>query len=482
MADYPTVKNPLLQSSPPPRRSTSGGTSSSLTIKGLSSASFRNFFSKSFHQLSSASTQIRLAGSSHKRIGPSSSFTDTKVVKKQCATTTKGASSDPIVHYNGPCDTLDQLPGEKLTWIKQEPVSAEGLRHPLLDCSGSIVLRKPVTRSQTFPLAQQPLSIAAPKATFYLRVIQIVSQNASKACYFRCSVQVDQCICTGAHASAEKCGKHNIQADFDETFLFDIDQPTAATLKVFTLPKPSIFSTRSHLQEETCIGKEEFKISVQPCEKVLRRITVGSTPSCQILVIYGTFVSSGAQVLLDNKCIYAGFITVYIRGRSTPKWERFWAALHGTKLLLYDFEFKDSRPPLYEIPLDYFVHVSHPPTDDDERQVDVGSLGLALQFTERALNPQDLRYLEDTTCFECRMYVLPDSMTTSRDWEQAFAYVAGILNQYRDMNDGSMSSLSYVTGSDDMDIDGSGFFSEYDSDEESEGDFYTNTVPSKFMW
>ena len=148
MANYPTVKNPLLQSSPPPRRSTSGGPSS-VNIKGLSSASFRNFFSKSFHQLSTASSQIRLGGSSHKRIGPSSSFTDTKVVKKQSSAATKGASSDPLVHYNGPCDTLDQLPDEKLAWIKQEPVSAEGLRHPLLDCSGSIVLRKPVTRSQT---------------------------------------------------------------------------------------------------------------------------------------------------------------------------------------------------------------------------------------------------------------------------------------------------------------------------------------------
>ena len=195
MPDYPTVKNPLLPSSPPTstssRRLGSGGASTSLTIKGLSSASFRNFFSRSFHQLSTAGTQIRLGGSSHKRIGPSTSFTaDTKkrpylskklsgtVLSSSAATTTQVAvptggvnfsrkssnnnnknykngaiggkgGSDPIVHYNGPCDTLDQLPAEKLAWIKREPVSAEGLRHPLLDCSGSIVLRKPVTRSQT---------------------------------------------------------------------------------------------------------------------------------------------------------------------------------------------------------------------------------------------------------------------------------------------------------------------------------------------
>ena len=101
-------------------------------------------------------------------------------------------------------------------------------------------------------------------------------------------------------------------------YFSDIDQPTHATLKVFTQAKPSIFNARAHLQEETMIGKEEFRISVQPGDKVLRRITLGSSSTCQLLAIYGTYVSSGAQVLLDNKCIYAGFITVYIRGRATP--------------------------------------------------------------------------------------------------------------------------------------------------------------------
>ncbi|KAI9277202.1 hypothetical protein BDA99DRAFT_495136 [Phascolomyces articulosus] len=512
MPDYPTVKNPLLPS-PPPSRRLGSGASTSLSIKGLSSASFRNFFSRSFHQLSTAGTQIRLGGSTHTRIVPSTSLSsDTKkrpsLLKKESVSVSRSLSTapttvktsaagtnkngDPVVHYNGPYDTLDQLPDEKLAWIKREPVSAEGLRHPLLDCSESIVFRKPITRSQTFPLVQQPISVAAPKATFYLRVIQIASQNASKLifieCYFRCSVQVDNCICSGEHIVAEKCGKHNIQANIDETFLFDIDQPTNATLKVFTQPKPSIFKVRAHSQEETMIGKEEFKVSVQSSDKVLRRIILGSNLACQLLVIYGTYVSSGAQVLLDNNCIYAGYITVYIRGRVTPKWERFWAALHGTRLLLYDFEYKDTRPLLYEIPLDFFVHVSHPPTDDDERQVDVGSLGLALQFTEHALNKHDLRYLEETTLFECRMYVLPDSMSMSRDWEQAFAYVASLLNRYRDMeNNQSMSSLSYETASS-LELCGSGYYSEYESvfesdkEDDDDDDFEGNTVPSKFMW
>lgn len=90
-------------------------------------------------------------------------------------------------------------------------------------------------------------------------------------------------------------------------------------LKVFTQPRTArIIRGFTRHQEETCIGKEEFVVPVQSCEKQLRRISLPGTPECQALVIYGTYVSSSAQVLLDNKCIYSGFITVYIRGQFTP--------------------------------------------------------------------------------------------------------------------------------------------------------------------
>lgn len=107
---------------------------------------------------------------------------------------------------------------------------------------------------------------------------------------------------------------------FPHQVLFsDIDQPATAVLKVFTQPRTArIIRGFSRHQEETCIGKEEFVVPVQSCEKQLRRISLPGTPECQALVIYGTYVSSSAQVLLDNKCIYSGFITVYIRGQFAP--------------------------------------------------------------------------------------------------------------------------------------------------------------------
>ncbi|KAJ8657698.1 hypothetical protein O0I10_006513 [Lichtheimia ornata] len=512
MSAYPTLTNPLLTSSPPNNRRNGGAGTNSTMLKGLSSASFRNFFSRSFHQLSQAGSQIRLPAT--KRIGPSISFNEHHYkdhhIKKSSSNNQRSSSStssDPIIHYNGPCDTLDQLPDEKLEWIKHEPATAEALRHPLLDCPKSIVLRKPVTRSQTFPLVHEHVNIATPKATFYLRVIQFVHHNLTKPCNFRCSVQVGQSICTGQVTASEKCGKHNIQANVDETFLFDIDQPATAVLKVFTQPRTArIIRGFTRHQEETCIGKEEFVVPVQSCEKQLRRISLPGTPECQALVIYGTYVSSSAQVLLDNKCIYSGFITVYIRGQFTPKWERFWAALHGTALFLYDFEYRVNRPPLYTIPLYFFVQVLHPSMDDDERQVDVGPLGLALQFIERALSKRDLRRLEETPHFECRMYVLPDTMEESRDWEAAFAYVASLLDQYRNMDHddddddydnasttytGSLSlgetSSSYMTSYSQDIYEAYGHYDEDDysdgtiEDEEDE-DGNPIVVPSKFMW
>lgn len=56
--------------------------------------------------------------------------------------------SEPLVHHNGPYDTLDQLPEEKLNWISKETTDYKELRHPLLDYPKSIVLRKPHHRNQ----------------------------------------------------------------------------------------------------------------------------------------------------------------------------------------------------------------------------------------------------------------------------------------------------------------------------------------------
>lgn len=147
--------------------------------------------------------------------------------------------------------------------------------------------------------------------------------------------------------------------------------------------------------------------------------------------------------------------------------------------------------------------------DDDERQVDVGPLGLALQFIERALSKRDLRRLEETPHFECRMYVLPDTMEESRDWEAAFAYVASLLDQYRNMDHdddddddddydhasttytGSLSlgetSSSYMTSYSQDIYEAYGHYDEDDysdgtiEDEEDE-DGNPIVVPSKFMW
>jgi hypothetical protein len=61
---------------------------------------------------------------------------------------TKPSEGEPLVHYNGPHQTLESLPVEKLNWIKDEPTSSL-VKNPLTNYEQSIVLRKPVTRSQT---------------------------------------------------------------------------------------------------------------------------------------------------------------------------------------------------------------------------------------------------------------------------------------------------------------------------------------------
>lgn len=60
---------------------------------------------------------------------------------------------------------------------------------------------------------------------------------------------------------------------------------------------------------------------MRPSEKKLKRITLKDAETndqYQVLVVYGTYVSSRVMTLLDNKMIYEGFITVYTRGKLIP--------------------------------------------------------------------------------------------------------------------------------------------------------------------
>jgi hypothetical protein len=74
------------------------------------------------------------------------------------------------------------------------------------------------------------------------------------------------------------------------------------------------------------------------------------------------------------------------------------------------------------------LDVFHPPTDDDERLVDVGSLGLALQFSHESLLEDKMLHHPD---FEYRMYILPDNQERSQEWEKALMHAASLINEFR---------------------------------------------------
>jgi hypothetical protein len=71
--------------------------------------------------------------------------------------------------------------------------------------------------------------------------------------------------------------------------------------------------------------------------------------------------------------------------------------------------------------------------DDDERQVDVGSMGLALQFSDMCLGPetQNDERLRDLSVFEQRMYILADNMISLSQWEKAFEYISLVMGECR---------------------------------------------------
>ncbi|KAI8059058.1 uncharacterized protein B0P05DRAFT_640879 [Gilbertella persicaria] len=367
--------------------------------------------------------------------------------------------NEPLVHYNGPYETLDQLPEEKLAWITTETLDSQELRHPLLDYPRSIVFRKPYYRhasSLGYYRSNEQASVNKPRATFFL---QVINQNSSKPCLVRSSMEMNNQVFSGSFAASQKCGKHGSQTNFDETYILDVDTFSTATLSIYAQPKTALSMLNSRFsQPEVCLGTQEFKIQMRPSEKKLKRITIQDKEShdqYQVLIVFGTYVSSRVMTLLDNKRIYEGFLTVYTRGKLIPRWTRYWAALYPGHIELYDFEYKETKDPLYKISLKALLDVFHPPTDDDERLVDVGSLGLALQFSEESL--MDKMINPD---FEYRMYILPDDLEKSQEWEQALLHAASLINEFR--YDESYSAIKVNT--------------------EDQQDSKTTIIYSKFLW
>ncbi|KAI9250754.1 hypothetical protein BY458DRAFT_444543 [Sporodiniella umbellata] len=328
--------------------------------------------------------------------------------------------SEPIIHYNGPCETLDQLPEDKYQWIASESFDMNDQpTNPLLNYPRSIVLRKP---HHIHAAAFKHRGTQKPKAkgTFYIRAYPV-----------RPSITVEDEVFYGSYATSQKCGKIGTQAIMDETYLIDFYGETKANLTIYSHSNNLLGSISSHFKRpEQSLGSHEFQITLKPTEKKVERITLKPDEAeepFQVLVVYGTFVSPSVMRLLKNETIYKGYITVYTKGRAIPRWNRHWAILTPEGFELYDFEYKERRKALYKVPLSSFLKIFHPPIDDDERLVDVGSLGLALQFAE---NVQD-QAEDGFEAIENRLYILPDDQKSSQEWENAFTQVATLINEFR---------------------------------------------------
>lgn len=151
MSAYPTIRNPLLPSPPPSATrskfpgkdllsSLSLSTTATLTTS-MSTSSIRSFMNQRLSQIRIGQNRRIMPSGMHK------SMTD-KHDLKYYSMKKESLENEPLVHYNGPYQTLESLPVEKLNWIKDEQTSSL-IKNPLTNYNKSIVLRKPVTRSQT---------------------------------------------------------------------------------------------------------------------------------------------------------------------------------------------------------------------------------------------------------------------------------------------------------------------------------------------
>ncbi|KAI9256274.1 hypothetical protein BY458DRAFT_441879 [Sporodiniella umbellata] len=288
---FPVIRNPLLPSPPPSKKKPSKlrrseffsnlQLSAAASLKpSLSTDSFRQFVNQTIHHISGNPRM-------NKRIMPSGM--PKSATMATYTTTRPSAVLEPLVHYNGPQHTLEDLPVEKLHWIKEDLLN-NGMKNPLAHYSQSIVLRKP------------------------MKLLQVIATDSSKVRSFRCTVQVNDETCTGSFVTSEKSGKNGSIVQFDETFLFDIEQDTQATLSVFAKNR-SLFGAK---QQEVCLGKETIDIGLCYKPKSAERFVLNDDPHLgqsndyQMLVVHGTFVSRRSQILLNNTVLFEDYITAHI--------------------------------------------------------------------------------------------------------------------------------------------------------------------------
>lgn len=102
--------------------------------------------------------------------------------------------------------------------------------------------------------------------------------------------------------------------------------------------------------------------------------------------------------------------------------------MRATQLELYDFEYKESKSAQVVLSFHMLEKVFHPSnTDDDEQMIDVGTLGLALQFTPY------YRHIKSSSAVEenITMYVLPDDASSGHEWENSFSHCASLVEEFR---------------------------------------------------
>ncbi|KAI8343036.1 hypothetical protein BC941DRAFT_86045 [Chlamydoabsidia padenii] len=207
-------------------------------------------------------------------------------------------------------------------------------------------------------------------------------------------------------------------------FTSDLDQTEKVIIRLYMKTRSSsLLKSARKKSTEKCLGQQVLQWNLRPMKKQVNRMTFHHEGEIyQVMMILGTFITERAQSLLSNQSLYADYLTIYLRGGTIPRWQRYWGVLHATYLVLYDFEYKKSKSPKEVIPLQTLESVFHPSNREEEEQmIDVGRLGLALQFTPHYLLHGG----------ENRMYVLPDNDLSGQQWEDSFQTCATLVEEFQ---------------------------------------------------
>ncbi|KAF9155562.1 hypothetical protein BG015_009435 [Linnemannia schmuckeri] len=368
-----------------------------------------------------------------------------------------------LVHCPPSVAILDQFSPERQNWVRECP------NQSLLIGIGNALLGRDVLKSERawdvvaptpgdgcpYDL-QSSADLVAPGRDFlktgyynpneatglaFVKLMQITNRATSKLFDIECNLRVGNMERTSHPVRSFKDNPGNT-ATMNEVFLFDVEEPFQLEIEVSETPIATKFDTMAGFSNTQSVnqGYLHLPLVLEPLEKSVRtyklRQAICMTDESQQPLVSVAAIKAQSKEKVDceivvmigpvdyrsweNEVLFEGHLTVMTRGLRIAlslavyrfAWKRYWAALQGNAVKLYDVEYQTKRDPITTISLAHVLAVQPPDYD----KVDVDSNGFALVISPIGINMTNASEFDLASNMDNIIYAFTDSAHLHESW------------------------------------------------------------------